>query len=216
MTDIITMGETLYVFSSTRFNLVTVNTVSGGSPFNPFARSDGPSYECWQTDLTFRARKADDLDELRRFIMKLRGGKVLARIYDHSRTALNGMTQPRGAGGSTSTINVQAAAVAGAESITVKNLTPSQAVALKALDHLGIGENLYAVEDSSPSDAGGLSTVTIRPPLRMGIAVDDPVNLVKPTGLFRLTAGGTDVAIHARAQISEGVTLSFIEEPEFV
>lgn len=217
MTDIITMGETLYVFASTRFVPFTANTMAPASNFNVQNRTTGPSFECWQVDLTFRPRQGDDLDDLEQFIMKLRGGKVLTRLYDRSRAAntTKGYTQPRGAGASTSTINLNADAAAGAESITLRGLTASQTISLKTMDHLGIGENLHAVMDTAPSDSGGLATVSIWPPLRMGAADGDPVSLVKPTGLFRVTGGTTDLAKHGRALISEELTLSFIEEPAF-
>lgn len=215
MTEYTTMPESLYAFSTTRFNLITVNTSSQASPFNPFSRSDGPSYECWQAELTFKPRKGDDLDDLIQFIMRLRGGKALARIYDRSRTAVQNRTQPRGAGGAGPVVNAAADAEAGDETITIGSLLASQAVALKAIDHLGIGENLHAVLNSGASDSGGEGTFTIRPPLRQGVAEGDPISLVKPTGLFRLTGGGDAITLHGVTQISQDVTLSFIEEPEF-
>lgn len=214
MTEYITMPESLYVFSSTRFNLTSFNSVAQASPFNPSSRSDGPSYECWQAELTFKPRKGDDLDDLIQFILRLRGSKALARLYDRSRTAVQGRTQPRGAGGSGPVVNAAANAEAGDETIVIGNLLASQAVALKAIDHLGIGENLYTVLNSGASDAGGEGSFAIRPPLRQGVAEGDPISLVKPTGLFRLTGGGDAVALHGVSQISQDVTLSFIEEPE--
>jgi hypothetical protein len=215
MPDIITMPERLYFFSSSRFNLVTVNTVAAASQFVPFSRVDGPSAEFWQAELSFKPRRGEDIDDLIQFIMKLKGGKVLARIYDPYRVARDGLTQPRGAGGSGPVVNIAADAAEGAETITLKNLRPSEAVALKAVDHLGIGENLHAVLNSNGSDANGEATVTIRPVLRKGVAEDDPVNLLKPTALFRLTGGDADLSQHGLAHVySDPVTLSFMEEPD--
>jgi hypothetical protein len=214
MTDIITMPEGLYYFGGLRFNLISINASAGGSSFNPFTRSDGPSAEFWQIAASFGSMQDEQMDELQRFILRLRGGKVLARIYDCSRSTPGRDQQPMGAGGMGPVVNIDADATAGSETITLRSLLPNQPTALKALDHLGIGENLYTVADPAPSDAGGLSTIAIRPPLRAGVAAGDPVNLVKPTGLFRLTEGQDSFGIRPYMR-SDEVTLSFIEEPMF-
>lgn len=214
MIDTITMPDELYRTTLVRFNPLNINSVSGGSAFNPFNRSDGPSAIYWQVEMTFQISDMDTYRAFRRFVMKLRGGKVLARLYDPQQTTAFHSDQPIGAGGATSTVNVKADADAGATSITLKNLTASQAVSLAYGDYLGIGENLHVVEDNAPSDANGWSTVNIQPPLRMGVAEGDPVNLVKPTGLFRLTAGSDQLAANIQ-KVGEAFALSFIEEPMF-
>ncbi len=215
MPDIITMPDTLYVFAEFSFNLVTVNTVVSGSQFNNQTRVDSPSYDFWQASLTFAPRKDDDLDELIRFFMQQRGGRNRARIYDRNRASLWGNTQPRGAGGVTSTVNVASDAAAGAETISIKNLVPSQLIALKAIDHFEVGGNLHAIVNSGPSDSGGEGTFDIIPPLRKGIAVDDPITLVKPCARMRMTGGAGDLVTNGRKHISNPVTLTFVEDPEF-
>lgn len=214
MPDIITMPAALYSIAASRFNLVSYNQISPASSFNPISRISGGSTELWQADLTFTTMKGDDLDELRRFCIKLRGGKVLARFYDKSRAAFGSVAQPRGAGASGPTVNLNADAAAGAEWITLRGLTASQAVSLKAMDMLGLGENLHVAIDAVASDSGGLATVSIRPPLRMGAADGDPVNLVTPTALFRLVSGDDQLSV-LPGDRSEMLTLSFIEEPMF-
>lgn len=215
MPDIITMPAALYKIAASRFNLVSINQVSPASAFNPLARISGAGgIELWQVDVTFTTMKDDDLDELRRFVMKLRGGKVLARIYDKSKAAAGALTQPRGAGGSGPTVNANAGAAAGAESLTLRGLIASQAVSLRAMDMLGVGENLHVAIDTAPSDSGGLATASIRPPLRMGVADGDAVNLVTPTGLFRLLSGDDQLTL-LPGNRSDQLTLSFIEEPMF-
>lgn len=217
MTDVITMPESLYVFGSARFNLVTLNTSTQQSPFAPMMRVSGPSIGYWQADLTFRPREGRaDIDELMRFILKLKGGRVLARIFDHYRVARSGDTQPSGAGGVGPVVNVGTDAAAGAETIHLVGLVAAQAAALRAMDQIGIGENLHAVLDPGPSDADGEGTFSIWPPLRQGVAEGDPVSLVKPTGRFRLVKGGEDLTQFGRAHTyAEALTLSFVEEPDF-
>lgn len=217
MTDIITMPESLYRFTQSRFNIATANTVSGASNFNPFTTVNGPSAEFWQAELSLKPRQGEDIDDLMQFILRLKGGRVLARIYDHFRTAgRDRPTQPMGAGGASTTVNVAADAAAGAEQITIKNLLPSQAVALKAMDHIGIGENLHVILNSGPSDSLGEGTFDIRPPLRKGVAEDDPINLLKPTALMLLTGGETDLTQRGMGHdYSQPITLTFIEAPDF-
>lgn len=215
MTEIITMPEALYRTTSIRFNPTYVNSVSQGSSFNPFARSDGPSAVFWQVDLSFATSDKATFLLFRRFVMKLRGGKRLARIYDGSMVSDLQGSQPLGSGGVTSTVNINADAAAGAEEVTLNGLVASQATAFKAGDQIGIGENLHVIEDDAPSDSSGIATVSIQPPLRLGAAYGDPVNLVKPTGLFRLTSGADQLTFDLN-QLGQAFSLSFIEEPDFV
>lgn len=207
MTDVVTMSDQLYRLAQMRFNVQFLNTVASGSAFNPYAKVVGPSSAFWTADLTFIQMESDDLLELRRFIMKLQGGKVLARLYDKSREDLTG------SGGVTSTVNVATSAAAGATSVSLKNLIASQTVSLAGMDMIGIGENLYPVIDPVGSDVSGNATVNLGIPLRQGVATDDAVNLSKPTGLFRVVSGATDLTIGPPVY-SQNLTLSFVEEPD--
>lgn len=213
MPDIITMPEALYRTSNVRFNPQYFNTQSGPGGFNPIASINGPSAVFWQVEFTFAAQTHADFLLYRRFVMKLRGGKVLARLYDPTMTAGMLGSQPQGSGGATSTINVAVDAEAGDETITLKNLVASQATAFISGDMLGIGENLYVVEDDCASDVGGEATVSIQPPLRLGVAEDDSVNTLKPTGLFRLISGGQDLALDVNS-VGQSFTLVFQEVPD--
>lgn len=213
---IITMPDELMSFSELRFNLVTVNVLTAQSPFNPLPRVSGPSAEYWQVDMVLTPLRGDDFDAAERFLSNCRGGRNQVRIYDRRRVAGNGRTQPQGAGGATSTINVAAAVAAGAETATLKNLTTSQAIALKAMDQFQVGNNLYRMQDSAASDSGGQATVSFRPAARHAWAVDDPVNLVKPAGLFRLIAGDLDFGVGSGPLISRPLSLSFREDPDLV
>jgi hypothetical protein len=216
MVDVITMPESLYVFGSARFNLVTVNTSTDPNAFAPMARVGGPSVAFWRAELNFRPREGrTDIDELMGFVLRLKGGRVLARIHDPFRVARAGETQPRGAGGTGPVVNVAADAAAGAETITLGGLVASQASSLMLMDQLGIGENLHAVIGPGPSDGDGEGTFSIWPPLRKGVAEGDPVTLVAPTARFRLIKGGEDLTQFGRGHTyAEAVSLSFVEEPD--
>lgn len=216
MVDVISMPASLYVFGSARFNLVTLNTTTDPNAFAPMARVTGPSVAFWRAELNFRPREGrTDIDELMGFVMRLKGGRVLARIFDPFRVARAGETQPRGSGGTGPVVNIAADAEAGAETITLTGLVASQAAALRMMDQLGIGENLHAVTASGPSDADGDGTFSIWPPLRRGVAEGDPVDLVAPTGRFRLVKGGEDLTQFGRGHTyAEALSLSFVEEPD--
>lgn len=213
MTDIITMPESLYKISAQRFNPVFRNLESPGTPFNPSARITGSNAVFWQADLTFirlqgRPATDDELSDMRRFLIKLRGGRVLARLYDKNRPI------PRGAGGLSTTVNVKTTVATGAESVTLKNLKVSQSPVFKPGDFFGHGENLYMIEDSVDSDVNGEATVYFNPPARKAMAAGDAINLYKPTGLFRLTDGSQDLTVVSPNR-SAPFTLSFTEEPDF-
>lgn len=207
------MPEALYKTYEQRFNPLFINSETQASPFNPLSRLSGPSAVLWQLELSFvrfdgRATSDDDLAAMRRFLMKLRGGRNLARIYDRFRPA------PRGAGGLSTTVNVKTSGAAGAESITLKNLKTSQSPVFKVGDYFGLGENLHMIEDSANSDANGEATVYFNPPARKAFAAGDPVQLAKPTGLFRITGGATEFTT-ITTNHSLPLSLSFIEEPDF-
>ena len=212
---IVTMPDELYRVVLAKFNPGYFNTSSGPSNFNPVVSINGPSAVFWQPEFTFAISDKDTYLLYRRFVMKMRGSKNLARLYDPTMTTDVFDTQPRGSGGSTATVNIAANADAGDETITLKNLVASQATAFKAGDMLGIGENLYIVEDDCSSDSGGEATISIQPALRFGVAVDDAVNTVKPTGLFRLISGAQDLSM-SLDQVGQAFTLVFQEVPDFV
>ena len=211
---VFTMPDDLYRVTQAKFNPGYMNTSSGPSSFNPIQSINGPTAVFWQPEFTFAISDKDTYLLYRRFVMKLRGGKVLARLYDPTMTTAVFEAQPRGAGGAGPVVNVATNADAGSETVTLKTLLVSQATALKAGDMLGIGENLYVVEDDCPSDGSGQATVSIQPPLRSGVAVDDAVNTSKPTGLFRLISGGADLSMDMN-QAGQAFSLVFQEVPDF-
>jgi hypothetical protein len=205
---------TIYTFSSDlwhvdalQFSLLPLSATSPQSAFNPLAFTDGPTSEFWQVMATLAPAGADDRRDIDALLRKVRGRRHKLRIYDPSRTF-------RGAGGASPTLNVLDSAEAGAMTISVYGLVASQARAFAADDVIGIGENLYAVSDASPSNADGESTISILPPLRQGVAYGDPVNTYYPTGLFQLVEGGNSATV-IPGDIRQPLTLQFMESPDF-
>lgn len=215
MPSIVTMPEGLYRTTSARFNPTYLNASSGPGSFNPLTTVNGPSAIYWQAEFSFAPQDVETFLLYRRFVLKLRGGKVLVRLYDPQMTAEIMGAQPRGFGGVSTTVNVAVAAAAGAETVTLKNLQTSKTGVFLAGDMLGIGENLHVVEDDCNSDSGGEAAVLIQPPLRLGVAVDDAVTTVKPTGLFRVISGMTDPGLDLN-RVGQAFTLVFQEVPDLV
>jgi len=100
MPDIITMPDELYRVVLAKFNPSYLNASSGPGNFNPVATINGPSAVFWQPEFTFAISDKDTFLLYRRFVMKLRGGKVLCRLSDPTMWAEVFGTQPRGSGGS--------------------------------------------------------------------------------------------------------------------
>lgn len=197
----------------TSFMLSPLPTLSPVSSFNQRQTVNGPISEFWRATITLAGRRAGTVADpgwrdTASFIMSLRGGENRVRLSDPRRAVM------RGAGSGGTTCAVSADAAAGATTLVVKALTASQSLALAADDHFGIGENLYTVMANVGSDGSGMATVTFLPPLRVGVAENDSINLSAPTGAFRLVGGWQDMAI-PHYDRSPPMTLEFFEDPEF-
>lgn len=198
---------------STQMMLAPLATSSPVSSFNRRSIVDGPISEFWRAQVVLAPRKGGTYADpgwrdTAAFLMSLRGGANLARIYDPRRYPM------RGAGGPFSTISLAANAVVGATTITVRGLTPNTAQALMADDHLGIGENLHTVINHAGSDNNGEATISILPPLRMAVAENDSINLVKPTAVMMLVGGYQDLSVLHTGR-ADPLVLEFFEQPEF-
>lgn len=186
--------------------LLSMTAKSAASAYNKVQRVSGPITEFFQAEIELPGRKDNEWRATSAFLMKLRGGTNKCRLYDPYRPL-------QGAGGLASTVNLDAAAIAGATSITLKNMIASQAISLKADDMFGIGENLYLVTDTAASDSSGKTTISFLPPLRKAVAEDDAVNLNKPTGLFMLTSGLEGLSA-SHSGFSSQLNLKFMEDPD--
>lgn len=204
---IYTFPESLWHVASLQFSLLPLSASSPQSAFNPMMFTDGPTSEFWQVSATLTPQGADDWREVSALLRKLRGRRNKIRLYDPSRPF-------RGTGGASPTLNVLDNAEAGSTTISAYGLVVSQARAFAGDDVIGIGENLYAISDASPSDADGESTISILPPLRQGVASGDPVNTYYPTGLFQLVEGGNSGTV-IPGDIRQPLTLQFMESPDF-
>ncbi|MGV3649838.1 MAG: hypothetical protein ACO1OK_00300 [Devosia sp.] len=198
---------------STSLMLSPIVTSSPVSSFNQRSTVSGPISEFWRAQIVLPPRKQGSTSEAgwrdtAAFLMQLRGGVNLCRLFDPRRHPM------RGAGSVLTTAAVASEAPAGATSVTLKGLKPSQIVALAADDHFTIGENLYTVISHAGSDLDGEATVSFLPPLRHGVATDDAVHLNKPTGVFRLVGGFSDLTVSFTGR-AQPLSLEFFEDPVF-
>lgn len=205
---ILTFPDALYRLAESDFALEPLVGHSEASAFNAQLYTTGPIVEVWRARVTLVPMVEADWRALRAFLFSVRGGQNLVRLHDKASETL------QGAGGSSPTVNAQAAANAGATSITLKNLTASQAIGIAAGDMLGVGENLHTATADVASDGSGHATVSILPALRLGVAANDTINLAKPTGLFRLT-NAPSVPVRP-GKFSVAVELMFNEVPDVV
>lgn len=80
-------------------------------------------------------------------------------------------------------ITIGAAAIAGASSVTIATPLLTR-TALKALDYVQIGNNLYAATADVVTDASGNGTLKLFPTLRANAAIGDVLTFNAPQGLF--------------------------------
>lgn len=204
---IYTFPDTLLHSSSTLFALRSLTAMSPQSAFNQYSATSGPVTEFWRVTVSLVPGDADTYRIIRALLHQLRGGKNIIRLFDPTSHPM------RGAGASSPTVNIATDAAAGAETIVIKNMTASQTGSLKADDKIGIGENLYTVMADANSNGSGEVSVDILPALRQGVAEGDPVNLVMPTGLFRLMSSPDMVIVPGN--LSQPLSLEFVEDPDF-
>lgn len=202
----LSLPDELARVSRLQFTLQSLTAQSARSAFNGYWFTTGPIAEYWRVSLQITIGNADLYRPLRALMFSLRGGRNKLRLWDASSDPM------RGAGALGPTINIGSDAGAGAESLSVTGLIVSQAVALAADDKIGIGENLYTVVSDAGSDSSGDATISILPALRRGVAAGDVINLLRPTGLFRLMSV-PDMTI-VPAQVSEAFSIDLMEDPD--
>lgn len=207
---ILTPPDAFFRMTTSSFRLQPFSKRSPVSAFNQYSRVDAATAWFWKASFALPPMLDDGTNDtlaaVEAFLDRIADMSVKVRLYNVARRTF------RGTAGVT-TCHVDTAALAGATSLTVAGLTASQAKAVAETDMFGIGENLYRVHTAAPSDAAGKATLSFLPPLRVGAAVADVVNLARPTGLFVLT-GGQDTLATGLGDISAPLSLEFREDPD--
>lgn len=198
---------------NTIFTLSALPTASPVSSFNQRQTVSGPISEFWRATVVIHGAGAGTTAkpgwrDTASFINSLRGGVNRVRLFDPRRQPI------RGVGGALPTLALDSTYPAGVTTIRIKGLVPSQLVGLARDDHFSIGENLYSVIENVGSDANGEATINFLPPLRAGVLENASINLIKPTGVFRLVGGYMDMSVPHYGR-TQPMALEFFEDPEW-
>lgn len=210
--------EELVLVKSGSFQLMPAGQILGvGSPFSTISRAVANTAQLWMAKLQFGTLY--EWQAVVAFITSLNGVETLFRMHDPARllpTGVAGGWNARGdstpvyfddgvgglwgfsdgralTAGETSAL-VGADARAGDNSLHLKGLVPDAATGFLPGDLLELHKNLYEVLRPAPTNTDGETRVLVRPTLRKGAIVDDPVNLWKPKARFMLAAPNEGLA----------------------
>lgn len=107
------------------------------------------------------------------------------------------LAKRRGVGGGTPV--VYNATTQGASTLVVSGFPVDTENVLMEGDFIqlgtGVNSRLHCVLENADSDSNGRSTLTIAPPLRSSYAVNSPVEINKPYGVFRMTSNAPSISV---------------------
>lgn len=152
------------------------NTQAFESPFNKTTQVLEMAGARWAASLRFSPMKEADARAFLAFLVSLRGESGRFYLHDHSLLAPQGIA--------TGTPVVAGAAQSGSL-LNTSGWTTSTAI-LKAGDWVGVGDELKMVIEDVSSDAGGLASIKIEPPIRISPANLSAIVIDKPTAIMRL------------------------------
>lgn len=132
----------------------------------------------WGLKLNFLPMTRDEAGALEGFIRSLRGPAGRFRMGDPYQSLPRGQNLG---------FPLVAAAIAGSEHVDTIGWVPNRADQLKANDMVQIGDHLYCVLCSVPSDGNGFARVKLWPPLRASYEVGTVVKTQNARGIFALT-----------------------------
>lgn len=168
--------------SGLTFSLAT-NTQAFTSPLSRAAQTLELPGARWEVAATWGNLSAAEIRALRAWLLRLRGQAGRFHLWD--------MSHESPAGVASGSPVVSGAGQTGA-SLATSGWTPSTPGILRAGDLIGVGNELKMVTVDADSDAGGLATLAIEPPLRASPAAGAALVLTRPTAVFRLKDDGQD------------------------
>jgi hypothetical protein len=179
----------------------------------------GPTeaYNLRTLDLFQQASQAGTAEQLREGSL----GRAMGFQLRESQSTVSSVTLSTTAQWGTPLIGTAGAAI-GATSIPVKGLQASQTPCIKKGSVFVVGGNNYSVTADANSDAGGLATLSITPPLKTAVVNNDPITV---TGFTHSAAGSVGFAYHPDAFLwivrpmapftpGSGVISSQLSDPE--
>jgi hypothetical protein len=217
--------------TSSTFRPVAVNLTSRGM-FTGNQIVDGPIYQVWRASVQFPDFKQEEWRELSSFVSMLFDSKTPVLIFDPVRqTPLgrwsNASTSTSGepwgddtpwgdgtlwkSGGYFNGCVVAQNTEARRDSVLISGFVANEARAAVAGDVIGINGFLYEVASTTGSDDDGKARVNIRPRLREGVLIGDPVTAKRATGSFYIETSA-DFTLTRNSFTHRGAAaLSFIE-----
>lgn len=157
------------------FSLIS-NTTAFRSPLTKSLQTLELPGAAWQASFSFNNLGEADAAQLQAFLMRMRGSAGRVQLYNWAR--------PRPRGIATGTPLVRGSGQTGAALIT-DGWTPSTTDILKVGDFIGINGELKMVVADANSDAGGVATLSIEPPLRSSPFDNAAIVTNKPTATFQ-------------------------------
>lgn len=154
------------------------NTQAFESPFNKTTQVLEMAGARWMASLQFPVMSPSDAREMMAFLVSLRGEAGRFYLYDHSLVAPQGIATG---------VPVVAGASQSGSLLNTSDWTVSTAI-LKAGDWIGVGDELKMVIEDISSDASGLASIKIEPPIRTSPANLSAIVIDKPTAIMRMSS----------------------------
>lgn len=157
----------------------------------------------WMCSFTLRAASWRERAKQAAFVESLEGGANRLRMWH--------LARPRPYGTITGTPSVQAAANAGARSIT---LLTDPGVTLEMGDLFGVGGQLLRAASRARSSGAGVMTVALTRPMRADVLIGAAVTLERPSALWVLATDDDVRTDTYRLGYSPEIELTFQETDE--
>ncbi len=158
----------------------------------------------WIAEYTLFHRKPAENIDLQGFLAELDGPASVVNVLDFHRR------EPQLLAGTAYSPLVAVAGAAKENSVTIKDL-PLSTDCFKRGEIVEIGGYCYQLRTDQASDGSGEATLLIKPGLRQGVAVDDPVTIYTPRCKMRW-ANSTDFQVSSALVYGDPVTLRFVED----
>lgn len=176
------------------------------SPYNLISQKQVFDGKRWILDLKYRPLTREQAAEFQAFSTMLNGleGTFLYELPEQLKTPL---------GTFSGTPMFSGPHPKGISFINVKGLTPSQVDIMKAGDFIQVVNHLHQIQTTVNSDAGGLTTIDIFPPLRANIPDETSIIFNNCKGIFELASNSVPV-VQIDANNNFGFSLTAVEAIE--
>lgn len=173
------------------------NTVAFTSPFNGASQTVGYPGDKWICSMVFNSLDDDEARELEALLFQLRGQQGRVYLRDYGRVPPAKLGSPV----------VSSAAQMGVLLLT-RGWTASKKVLRKG-DYISVGNELKMVMKDASSATDGSATIEISPPWRSAPAINTPVEVTNPRGVFRLAENKN--AVSRKPAFDNGFKIDFVE-----